>query len=178
MNTTAFLTILMVLIVVRMSVCLSLCLSACLSVCLPVCLSLCLSVCLSVCMCSFKKMCLFIIQKVVWAPGQYKILLVINKFENRGGRCADEACHRGQGCCQSSSCAVTSCNYTFSVCRRIPPRPNNNLPTINNLVCPPTSFRKQKFGSLLERYGSRKKFVFFGINLVSEREYIIYIYNI
>ncbi len=100
-------------------------------------------------------------------PGKYQILLVINMYENRGGRCADEACLRGQGCCQSSSCDVTSCYYTLSVCRRIPPKPIENLHTVNNMACHINSHRKQRLGGLTERYGSRKQFTLPGHNLVS-----------
>ena len=59
------------------------------------------------------------LQKI--SNGAYRVQLFINSIENRGGRCADQdACSSGEGCCESSICAITTCQYILELCQKSP----------------------------------------------------------
>ena len=98
--------------------------------------------------------------------GFFILRFEIKKFENRGGHCADTVCNGGQGCCQSSSCAITSCNYTIIICRRIPPKPYSHLPIIDTTACASNAIKYINFG-VRERYGLPVTMNLFGFKLVS-----------
>ena len=58
---------------------------------------------------------LFFLQKV---EAEYQFVVDIQSIENRGGRCADEqACNSGEGCCESTTCAITTCQYSLHSCK-------------------------------------------------------------
>ncbi len=97
---------------------------------------------------------------------RYQIDFDIKNFENRGGLCADKACKGGEGCCQSPSCAITSCNYTLTLCQRLSSKPYSYLRVIDNKACR-SSIRKIDVG-VREWYGhSSMTISFIGASLVS-----------
>ena len=50
---------------------------------------------------------------------RYTFRVVVHTLENRGARCADEQfCNSGEGCCESSTCAVDTCQYELWFCER------------------------------------------------------------
>ncbi len=73
--------------------------------------------------------------------------MYVHSLENRGGRCVDEKfCNGGEGCCESSTCATTACEYIMEYCQRIPPKALSYNRTIDNQ---PGCARQRSTGSIV-----------------------------